>query len=71
MANTDQDLMNDLQMRIAFLEQNQDEMNEIVTKQQAQITLMERALRHLNERINEVGGSELKGSHEETPPPHY
>ncbi len=71
MANTDQDLINDLQMRIAFLEQSQDEMNEVLTAQQAQISLMERALRHLSSRLNEVGNSEVKSSHEDTPPPHY
>ena len=71
MAKSDQELIDDLQMRIAFLEQNQDEMNEIVTLQQAQITIMERALRHLSSRLDEVGGSDLKNSHEESPPPHY
>jgi SlyX protein len=71
MANTDQELIDDLQMRIAFLEQNQDELNDILTRQQAQITVMERALRHLNSRINEVGNASIKGSDEESPPPHY
>jgi len=71
MANTDQELIDDLQMRIAFLEQNQDELNDIVTRQQGQITQMERALRHLSSRINEVGNASVKGSEEESPPPHY
>ncbi|MEY8204773.1 MAG: SlyX family protein [Bermanella sp.] len=71
MANTDQESIDDLQMRIAFLEQNQDELNDILTRQQAQITLMERALRHLSSRINEVGNAAVRGSEEESPPPHY
>ncbi len=71
MAKTDQEIIDDLQMRIAFLEQNQDEMNEIVTDQQAQISLMERALRHLNSRLDEVGSNSIKGADEEAPPPHY
>ena len=71
MANTDQELIDDLQMRIAFLEQNQDEQNDILTRQQGQITVMERALRHLSSRLNEVGNTSIKGSDEESPPPHY
>ena len=71
MAKSDQEIIDDLQMRIAFLEQSQDDMNDILTAQQAQITIMERALRHLNSRLDEVGNSGVKHSHEETPPPHY
>jgi SlyX protein len=71
MAKSDQEIIDDLQMRIAFLEQSQDDMNEILTAQQAQISLMERALRHLSSRLEEVGSAAVKHSHEETPPPHY
>ena len=56
---------------VDFLEQNQDELNDVLTRQQAQITLMERALRHLSSRINEVGNASVKSSEEESPPPHY
>jgi len=61
----------DLQMRIAFLENNVEEMNQVITQQQAQITLLERALKHINSRLDEVGNSAIKGADEETPPPHY
>ena len=71
MAINDQNTIDDLQMRIAFLEQNQDELNEIVTAQQAQITLMERALRHLSTRLEQVSTPNIRGGDEETPPPHY
>ena len=71
MAKSDQELIDDLQMRIAFLEQNQDEMNDIMTAQQKQITIMERALRHLSSRLDEVGSAAVKNAHEESPPPHY
>ncbi len=71
MARTDQNTVDDLQMRIAFLEQTQDELNEIVTAQQAQITMIERALRHLSSRLEQINTPNIGGSEDEAPPPHY
>jgi len=71
MTQTDQEQIEDLQIRIAFLEQTQDELNEIVTSQQAQISMMERALKHLNSRLEQMAPANIKSPDEETPPPHY
>jgi len=71
MSQSDQDQIEDLQIRIAFLEQSADELNDIVTKQQAQISLMERALKHLNSRLEQMSPANIKSQDEETPPPHY
>jgi len=71
MTDKQQEQIEDLQMRIAFLENNQDELNEIITDQQAQISMLERAVRHLNSRLDESGLGNIKGADEETPPPHY
>lgn len=71
MSQSDQDQIEDLQIRIAFLEQGMDELNDIVTKQQAQISLMERALKHLNSRLEQMSPANIKNAEDETPPPHY
>ena len=70
MAISDQDRVIELETRITFLEQSVDELNEIVTRQQQQLALMERALKHLNSRIDQAGGN-IKPQDEESPPPHY
>ncbi len=71
MTQSDQDQIEDLQIRIAFLEQNLDELNDVVTQQQAQISLMERALKHLNSRLEQMSPANIKSAEDETPPPHY
>jgi len=71
MTQSDQDQIEDLQIRIAFLEQNLDDLNDVVTKQQAQISLMERALKHLNSRLEQMSPANIKSAEDETPPPHY
>ncbi|MGK0445119.1 MAG: SlyX protein [Bermanella sp.] len=71
MTQSDQDHIEDLQIRIAFLEQSVDEMNEIVTSQQSQINMLERAVKHLSSRLDQAGSSNIRSSEDETPPPHY
>lgn len=71
MSKPEIELIQDLQMRIAFLEQNLDDMNEIVSKQQAQISLLERAIRHVNNRLEQADSGGIKDPGDETPPPHY
>ncbi|NVK39273.1 MAG: SlyX family protein [Gammaproteobacteria bacterium] len=71
MTQSDQDQIEDLQIRIAFLEQSLDDLNDVVTKQQAQISLMERALKHLNSRLEQMSPANIKSAEDETPPPHY
>lgn len=71
MTQSDQNHIEDLQIRIAFLEQSVDDMNEIVTNQQTQISLLERAVKHLSSRLEQVGTSNIRSPEDETPPPHY
>jgi SlyX protein len=71
MSHTDQDQIQDLQIRIAFLEQNLEEFNAIVTNQQTQISMLERAVKHLNSRLEQVSGPDIRNVADETPPPHY
>ena len=69
MSQTDQ--IQDLQVRIAFLEESLDEFNQIVTDQQKQISMLERAVKHLSSRLEQVSGPDIKSTADETPPPHY
>ena len=71
MTQSDQEQIEDLQMRIAFLEQNLDELNEIVTSQQTQIAMMERAMKYLSSRLEQVSPANIRSPEDETPPPHY
>ena len=71
MSHTDQDQIQDLQVRIAFLEQSLEEFNKIVTDQQTQISMLERAVKHLSSRLEQVSGPDIKNVADETPPPHY
>lgn len=71
MSKEENDLIQDLQMRIAFLEQNLDEMNKVMTDQQAQVSLLERALKHVNTRLEQVDAGGIKNPDDEVPPPHY
>lgn len=71
MTQSDQDHIEDLQMRIAFLEQNLDELNDIVTSQQTQLAMVERAMRYLSSRMEQVSPGNIRSAEDETPPPHY
>jgi len=71
MSQSDQDLIEDLQMRIAFLEQTVDDLNEVVVKQQKEMNLLGQAIKHLNSRLNQLGGPNIRSQEDETPPPHY
>ena len=71
MTQSDQEQIEDLQMRIAFLEQNLDELNDIVTNQQTQMAMMERAMKYLSSRLEQVSPANIRSPEDETPPPHY
>ncbi|MFT7109199.1 MAG: SlyX protein [Psychrobacter glaciei] len=71
MSQSDQDQIQDLQIRISFLEQSLDDFNSIVTNQQTQLSMLERAVKHLNSRLEQVSGPDIKSVHDESPPPHY
>jgi SlyX protein len=71
MSQLNQDQIQDLQIRISFLEENLEEFNGIVTNQQTQISMLERAVKHLYSRLEQVSGPDIKSSDDESPPPHY
>lgn len=76
MTNTQlQDLVIDLQSRFAFQEDNIQVLNDIVTRQQRQIDVLERELELHREKLTEL----IQSAAERTPtptavderPPHY
>lgn len=60
----------DLEVRITYLESTVDELNQVVIKQQGQIDLLIEALKHQKQQL-ERGGELVRPLSEETPPPHY
>jgi len=71
MSHSDQDQIQELEIKIAYLEQNLEDFNKIVTDQQTQLSMLERAVKHLNSRLEQVSGPDIRSSADETPPPHY
>ena len=67
---SDQDRLIELETRITFLEQTVDDLNDVVTEQQQRVAMLEGALKHLNTRLEQMGGG-MKPQEDETPPPHY
>ena len=60
----------DLEIRIAYLESGVEDLNQGVIKQQAQIDLLIEEIKRLKHQL-EHGGEFVRSQSEETPPPHY
>lgn len=61
----------DLETKIAYQEETLRVLNEVVTRQQQQIDLLEQTCRHLAERVARVGQDVFKGTAADEVPPHY
>ncbi len=62
--------MEDLEVRITYLESTVDELNQVVIKQQDQIDLLRQELKRQKQQL-EQGVEFVRPLSEETPPPHY
>lgn len=62
--------MEDLEVRITYLESTVEELNQVVIKQQDQIELLRQELKRQKQQL-EQGGEFVRPLSEETPPPHY
>jgi len=71
MAKSDHERVEELETQLAFLEQTVNDLSDIITEQQQRMSLLEGALKHLNTRLDQVGGSGIRSQEDETPPPHY
>lgn len=63
--------MVDLEMRIAFQEETLRVLNEVVTRQQRQIEMLENTCRQLAERVARQGTDISRGTPADEVPPHY
>lgn len=66
-----QDRLAELETRVAFQEQTLQDLNDVVTRQQAEIERLSRAYETLKVQLLELAPSLLASRDEETPPPHY
>ncbi len=60
----------DLEVRIAYLESTLEEVNQVVIKQQDQIDLLLAEIQRHKQQL-ENGAEFVRPLSEETPPPHY
>lgn len=59
----------DLEMKIAHLEKNNDDLSDTVYQQQQQIDLLKKQLELLTSQVKAGGGQDIRGANEK--PPHY
>lgn len=67
----DEDRLMDLETRIAFQEETLRVLDEVVTRQQKQIEMLEHTCRQLAERVARVGQDIHRGTAADEVPPHY
>ena len=61
----------DLEIQLTHQQQQVEELNELVYRQQQQIAAVTSELRQIKEQLQIALPSLVKGTEEETPPPHY
>lgn len=66
-----QDRLAELETRVAFQEQTLQDLNDVVTRQQAEIERLARGYETLKVQLLELAPSLVASRDEETPPPHY
>jgi SlyX protein len=66
-----QDRLAELETRVAFQEQTIQELNDVVTRQQAEIIRLSQGHETLKRQLLELAPSLVVDRAEEKPPPHY
>ena len=66
-----EELLIQLESKIAFQDANIEELNQVVTQQQIEISRFKEALKIVTERLKSSQSSMLARPEDETPPPHY
>lgn len=73
-SNNDQDMLVDLQSRLAFQDQSINELNDVLTSQQQQIDKLQFQLKVLNDKLADMEdgmAGTMEISQEDEKPPHY
>ena len=60
----------ELEVKVAYLESTLEDLNQVVIKQQDQIDLLIEEIKRLKQQL-EQGAEFVRPLSEETPPPHY
>ncbi len=68
-----QQRIDELEMRVAFMEDTIDSLNNQLASLTQDFSLARRAMQMMNQRLEQMqsGDAVVKDSAEETPPPHY
>ncbi|AZH00103.1 TPA: SlyX family protein [Proteus mirabilis] len=66
-----EELLIQLESKIAFQDATIEELNQVVTQQQIEIGRFKEALKIVTERLKSSQSSMLARPEDETPPPHY
>ena len=66
-----EELLIQLESKIAFQDATIEELNQVVTQQQIEISRFKEALKIVTERLKSSHSSMLARPEDETPPPHY
>jgi len=62
--------LEDVEVRMAYLEETVEQLNQVVIRQQGQIDLLTEEIRRQKQQL-ENGAELVRPLSEETPPPHY
>jgi len=71
MAENMQNEIDDLQMKLAFQDDLLEQLNQVVTNQQQQITNLELALETMKVQVNTMQTSSQESGSQHELPPHY
>jgi SlyX protein len=66
-----QEAIDDLQMKLAFQEDLLEQLNQVVTEQQQQITNLELALETMKVQVNTMQTATQESGQQHELPPHY
>ena len=66
-----EELLIQLESKIAFQDATIEELNQVVTQQKIEISRFKEALKIVTERLKSSQSSMLARPEDETPPPHY
>jgi len=61
----------ELETKLAFQETTIQQLNEVITRQQSQLDILQAAIQELHGRMKSLSEEAIRDPSEEPPPPHY